>query len=112
MSKAAQNSTIEIPAPMIDTQADRMIDNFARRLQAQGMSMQQYMQFTGSDENMMREQVKPQAEIQIRNQLTLEKIAEAENIQVSDEESATRRRRTSVKIWRIRRPWIWLPMLL
>ena len=86
MSKAAQNSTIEIPAPMIDTQADRMIDNFARRLQAQGMSMQQYMQFTGSDENMMREQVKPQAEIQIRNQLTLEKIAEAENIQVSDEE--------------------------
>ena len=86
VSKAAQNSTIEIPAPMIDTQADRMIDNFARRLQAQGMSMQQYMQFTGSDENMMREQVKPQAEIQIRNQLTLEKIAEAENIQVSDEE--------------------------
>ncbi len=62
VSKAAQNSTIEIPAPMIDTQADRMIDNFARRLQAQGMSMQQYMQFTGSDENMMREQVKPQAE--------------------------------------------------
>ena len=86
VSKAAQNSTIEIPAPMIDTQADRMIDNFARRLQAQGMSMQQYMQFTGSDENVMREQVKPQAEIQIRNQLTLEKIAEAENIQVSDEE--------------------------
>ena len=86
VSKAAHNSTIEIPAPMIDTQADRMIDNFARRLQAQGMSMQQYMQFTGSDENMMREQVKPQAEIQIRNQLTLEKIAEAENIQVSDEE--------------------------
>ncbi|MCI2132630.1 MAG: trigger factor [Eubacterium sp.] len=86
VSKAAQNSTIEIPAPMIDTQADRMIDNFARRLQAQGMSMQQYMQFTGSDENMMREQVKPQAEIQIRNQLTLEKIAETENIQVSDEE--------------------------
>lgn len=86
VSKAAQNSTIEIPAPMIDIQADRMIDNFARRLQAQGMSMQQYMQFTGSDENMMREQVKPQAEIQIRNQLTLEKIAETENIQVSDEE--------------------------
>ena len=86
VSKAAQNAEIEIPGPMLDTQADRMVENFARRLQAQGMTLQQYMQFTGSNEEGLREQVKPQAEIQIRNQLTMEKIAETENIQVTDEE--------------------------
>ena len=86
VSKAAQNSTIEIPAPMIDTQADRMIDNFARRLQAQGMSMQQYMQFTGTTREQMMEQMMDQAKKRIQVRLTLEAVAKAEDIQVSDEE--------------------------
>ncbi|MDY2838542.1 MAG: trigger factor, partial [Bilifractor sp.] len=63
-----------------------MVQNFARRLQAQGMSLEQYMKYTGADVNQMRAQVKPQAEIQIRNELVLEKIAETEKIEVTDED--------------------------
>ena len=86
VSKAASNATIEIPEAMLDTRADEMVQNFARRLQAQGMSLEQYMKYTGSDVNQMRAQVKPQAEIQIRNELVLEKIAETEKIEVTDED--------------------------
>ena len=71
---------------MLDTRADEMVQNFARRLQAQGMSLEQYMKYTGADVNQMRAQVKPQAEIQIRNELVLEKIAETEKIEVTDED--------------------------
>ena len=70
----------------MDTRCDDMVENFARRLQSQGMSLDQYMQYTGSDMNAMRAQVKPQAEIQIRNELVLEKIAEVENITVTDDD--------------------------
>ena len=77
---------MDIPEAMLNTRADEMIDNFARRLQSQGMSFDQYMKYTGADRKSMREQVKPQAKIQIRNELVLEKVAEAENIEVSDEE--------------------------
>ena len=84
VSRAAQNATIDIPAAMLNTRADEMVNNFARRLQAQGMSMEMYMKYTGADANAMREQVKPQAEIQIRNELVLEKIAEVENLEVAD----------------------------
>jgi trigger factor len=86
LAKAAQNATIEIPQAMMDTRCDDMIENFARRLQSQGMSLQQYMQYTGSDMDAMRAQVKPQAELQIRNELVLEKIAEVENITVTDDD--------------------------
>ncbi len=86
VSKAAQNATIEIPEAMLNTRADEMVDNFARRLQGQGMSLEQYMQYTGSNVDTMREQVKPQAEIQIRNELVLEAVAAAENLEVTDEE--------------------------
>lgn len=86
VSKAATNAEIDIPEPMINTQADQMVNNFARRLQAQGMTLEQYMQYTGADLNTMREQLKPQAVLQIRNQLVLEKIAETEKIEVSDED--------------------------
>jgi trigger factor len=86
LSKAASNATIDIPEAMINTRADEMVDNFARRLQSQGMSFEQYMKYTGADRNTMREQVKPQAKIQIRNELVLGKIADVENIEVSDDE--------------------------
>ncbi|MCC6095308.1 MAG: trigger factor [Eubacterium sp.] len=86
VSKAASNAAIEIPQAMLDTRADEMVQNFARRLQAQGMSLDQYMKYTGSNVEQMRAQVKPQAEIQIRNELVLEKIAETENIEVTDED--------------------------
>ena len=70
---------------MLETQVDQMLDDFARRIQAQGLSMEQYMQFTGATQDAMREQMKPQAMKRIQTRLVLEKIAEAENIQISDE---------------------------
>ena len=86
LSRAARAAEIEIPAPMLETRAVDMVNNFARQLAAQGMNLEQYMQYTGSNAEMMREQVKPQAEIQIRNELVLEEIAKAEGIEVTEEE--------------------------
>ena len=86
VSKAASNAKIDIPEAMIDTQADRMVDNFAQRLRSQGMSIDQYMQYTGATRDTMRDQLKPQATLQIRNELVLEKVAEVENIEVTDED--------------------------
>lgn len=86
LSKAASDAEMDIPEAMLNTRADEMIDNFARRLESQGMSFDQYMKYTGADRNTMRDQVKPQAKIQIRNELVLEKIADTENLEVSDDE--------------------------
>ena len=86
LSRAARAAEIEIPAPMLETRAVDMVNNFARQLAAQGMNLEQYMQYTGSNAEMMREQVKPQAEIQIRNELVLDEIAKAEGIEVTEEE--------------------------
>ncbi|MEE0955364.1 MAG: trigger factor [Eubacterium sp.] len=86
LSKAAQNAKIDMPEAMINSEADEMVNNFARQLQAQGMSIDQYMQYTGADMDGLRAQVRPQAVMNLRNRLTMEKIAEVENIGVSDEE--------------------------
>ena len=85
VEKAIENASMEIPDAMLETQVDQMLDDFARRIQAQGLSMEQYMQFTGATQDAMREQMKPQAMKRIQSRLVLEKIAEAENIQISDE---------------------------
>ena len=74
------------PAPMIETYAEQMVENYARRIQAQGMSFDQYLQMFGQTADMMKDSVKPQAEVQIRQELVLEKIAEAENIEVTEDE--------------------------
>ena len=76
---------MEIPEAMIDTQVENMVDDFARRIQSQGLSMEQYMQFTGATVDSLKEQMKPQAVKRIESRLVLEKVAEAENIQISDE---------------------------
>lgn len=85
VDKAIENATMEIPDAMLETQVDQMLDDFARRIQAQGLSMEQYMQFTGATQDAMREQMKPQAMKRIQTRLVLEKIAETENIQITDE---------------------------
>lgn len=85
VDKAVENAQMDIPEPMIDSQADQMVNDYARRLQSQGISMEQYMQFTGTTTDMLKEQVRPQALKQIQSRLVLEKIAEVENIQISDE---------------------------
>ena len=76
---------MDIPEPMIDTQVRSMINDYARRMQSQGMSMEQYMQYTGMTLESLQNQTKPQAEKSIRTRLVLEAVVKAENIQVSDE---------------------------
>ena len=77
---------MEIPEAMVNTQARQMLDDFARRMQSQGLSMEQYFQFTGQSADKMMEEMKPQAMKRIQTRLVLEKIAEAEDIQISEEE--------------------------
>ena len=77
---------MEIPDAMLDTQVNQMIDDFARRMQSQGLTMDQYMQFTGTTLASLQEQMKPQALKRIQTRLVLEKIAEVENIQPTEEE--------------------------
>ena len=85
VAKVVENAEMEIPEPMIDTQVRQMVDDFARRMQSQGLSLDQYFQFTGLSEEKMMEEFKPEAEKRIRTRLTLEAIVAAENIEVSEE---------------------------
>lgn len=86
VDKAIENAQMEIPDAMINTQISQMLDDFSRRMQAQGLTMEQYFQFTGMTADKMREEMKPQALKRIQTRLVLEKIAETENIQPTDEE--------------------------
>ena len=85
VEQAVANAEIDLPAPMVDLQAKQMADDFARRIMQQGMSVEQYFQFTGLNGEKMMEELKPQAEKRIRTRLVLEAIVAAENIEVSDE---------------------------
>ena len=80
------DSDMEIPDAMVETQQRQMMDEFAQRIQIQGLSMEQYLQFTGASYERMIEQVKPQAEKRIKSRLVLEAIAKAENIEASEED--------------------------
>lgn len=86
VEKAAENTTIDIPAAMVDTELDRMMQEFEQRIQMQGMNLELYYQFSGQDESALREQMKVDAEKRVRINLTLEAIAAAENIEVSEDE--------------------------
>ena len=85
VDKAVANTTMEIPDAMINEQVRRMADDFTRRIESQGISVEQYMQFTGMTAEKMLDQMKPEALKRIQNSLVLEAIAKAENIQISDE---------------------------
>ena len=85
VDKAVENASMEIPEAMIKTQVNQMVDDFSRRMQAQGLSMEQYFQFTGMTIDKLMEEMKPQALKRIQTRLVLEKIAEVENIQPSEE---------------------------
>ncbi len=78
------DAKMEIPEPMIDLQVRQMADDFARRIQSQGLSVEQYFQFTGLTPDKLMEQMRPQALKRIQSRLVLEAIAKAENIEVSD----------------------------
>ena len=83
---AVEVSEMEIPEAMLETQQKQMIDEFAQRITMQGLSMEQYFQFTGTNYQQMLEQVKPQAEERIKSRLVLEAIAAAENLEATEEE--------------------------
>ena len=76
---------MDIPEAMVQLQIEELVNDFVQRLQQQGLSIDQYYQFTGSDRAAMEEQVRPQAMKRIQSRLVLEKVAEVENIQISDE---------------------------
>ena len=85
VEKAVANATMEIPEAMIDTQVQQMTGEFAQRMQSQGLTMEQYFQFTGLTADKMMEEMRPQAVKRIETRLVLEAIAKAENIEITDE---------------------------
>lgn len=86
VEKATANAEIDLPSVMVDNEVDRMVQEFGQRLQMQGMTLDLYYQFSGQNEEALRGQMKEEAEERVRGSLTLEAIAKAENIEVSDEE--------------------------
>ena len=86
VDKAIENAKMEIPDAMLNTQVRQMMNDFASRMQSQGLTMEQYFQFTGMTAEKMQEEMKPQALKRIQTRLVLEKIAETENIEVSEDE--------------------------
>ena len=79
---------MDIPDAMVDTQVNRMVEDFAQRLQQQGLSVEQYFQYKGMPADKIMDEVKPEAVKRIQSRLVLEKIAEDEIIQPTDEEGA------------------------
>jgi len=86
LEAAVKGATIEVPEAMIEEQVDRNIKSFTQRMQGQGLQLEQYLQFTGQTIESFRENFKKDAESQISTRLVLEKVAQTENITVSDEE--------------------------
>ncbi|SDB10149.1 trigger factor [Butyrivibrio sp. INlla16] len=81
-----EDAEMELPEKMIETQQRQIVNDFAQRLQYQGMNMQQYMQYTGNTVDQMMEQVKPQAVERIQSRLVLEAVAAAEKFEISEDE--------------------------
>ena len=86
IEKIIENAQMDIPEAMIDTQARQLVDEFAQRIQSQGLSFEQYLQFTGMNLDTALEQMKPRAVERIQSRLVLEAVVKAENIEVSDED--------------------------
>ena len=86
IEKIIENAQMDIPEAMIDTQARQLVDEFAQRIQAQGLSFEQYLQFTGMTLDTALEQMKPNAVKRIQSRLVLEAVVKAENIEVSEDD--------------------------
>lgn len=86
IDKIIENAQMELPEPMIETQKEQMLDEFAQQISYQGLSIEQYFQFTGMTKEKFLETATPEAERRIKSRLVLEAIAKAEDIQVSEEE--------------------------
>ena len=86
LSSVVENSKMDIPAVMVEQEIDRMVQNLAQRLQYQGLTLEQYFQFTGTDAEKMREYMKENAETKVKTELVLEALQKAEKMEVLDEE--------------------------
>lgn len=86
VEKAVENATMEVADEMIDLQAENMAYDFSQRLQYQGLSLEQYFQFTGQNMATLKDNMKVEAEKKIKSRIVLEAIAKAENIEISEEE--------------------------
>lgn len=86
LQKIIDKSKMELPDAMVDTQCESMVDEFAQRIAQSGLSMEQYLQFSGMTVDGLMEQVRPEAIQRIQTSLVLEKIAEEEKIEVSEED--------------------------
>lgn len=86
VDKIIENATMDIPEPMIQAQMNQMAEDFSQRIKYQGLSIEQYFQFTGMDARKFMESLQPQALKRIQSRLVLEAVAKAENIEVSEEE--------------------------
>lgn len=86
MAAVVENAEMEIPDAMLATEQRQMLDQFAQRITMQGMQLEQYMQMTGTNREMLLEQLKPQAETKIKSRLCMEAVAKAENITASGED--------------------------
>lgn len=86
VDKIIEGATMDIPEPMIEAQVNQMAEDFAQRIQYQGLSIEQYFQFTGMDAKKFIESLKPQAVKRIQSRLVLEAVVKAEKIEVTEEE--------------------------
>ena len=86
IAKIVENAKMEIPEPMIEANTRQMAEEFAQRIQAQGLSLEQYFQFTGMNANSFMENLKPQALKRIQSRLVLEAVVKAENIVATEED--------------------------
>ncbi len=86
VEKAVANAAIDIPEAMIKSQVNSMVNDMAQRLQMQGISIEQYIQYMGSNPQAFMDSLKPEAETRIRNSLVLEAVAKAENIEITDKD--------------------------
>ncbi len=86
VEKVVDNVTVELPDPMVDEHVRQMIQEFAGRIQQQGLSFEQYMQMTGMTPDALMGQMRPEAEKRIKTRLTLEAVVKAENIKASEED--------------------------
>lgn len=86
VEKAVENAEVDIPDAMLETELHNMIHEFEHRIEAQGMNLEMYYQFTGTDESKLKEQMKDEALTRVKTNLVLEAVIEAENVEVTDED--------------------------
>jgi trigger factor len=86
VDQVAAAAQLDVPQVMIDSEVDFMLQDFENRLKSQGMTLEMYFQFSGQNEDVLKEQMKSDAEKRVRNNLVLEAVAKAESIEITDEE--------------------------